>query len=404
MNQFYFHLIFRSYSAAEQDDLWHFLTDAGHVAKVLPTNVTVKNIMDTWTLQTGYPVLNVIRSYDDDSVEMKQEKFNLVSSGSKPNPEPMWWIPITYTHGGELIFNQTQAKHWLPKEKSISLTGLGVPPNQWMLVNLQETGYYRVNYDYRNWHLLIDHLMNEKKFKEIVPTNRAQLLDDAMSLANANYLKYEIALNVTRYLKHEVDYVPLAAGIKVLDFLDGMLYNTADYNLFKEYYLNRLNKIYQLVGFEDQPNSDLLKVYTRMDILRVVCHLGHQDCIDKSIAKFHEWFHEANPDLNNKISANIRGTVYCTAIKYGPQAYWDFAWERYKSTNVASEKEILLGSLACTREPWLLTRFMELALMTNSEIRKQDAVSVFRAVASNSVGDLLAFNFIRDNWDRIKNQ
>lgn len=108
--------------------------------------------------------------------------------------------------------------------------------------------------------------------------------------------------------------------------------------------------------------------------------------------------------MNNKISANIRSTVYCTAIKYGRQSYWEFAWERYHKTNVASEKEILLGSLACTREPWLLVRFMELALDTESGIRKQDAISVFRAVANNPIGDLLAFDFIRDNWDRIKNQ
>lgn len=371
---------------------------------MLPEDVTVKDIMDTWTLQTGYPVLNVIRNYDDNSVELQQEKFNLVANGANKKTESLWWIPITYTHGSELVFDKTQAKHWLPKEKSITLTNLNIPNNQWMVVNLQETGYYRVNYDYRNWHLVTDHLMNEKRYRDIAPTNRAQLLDDAMSLANAGYLKYEIALNVTRYLKHELDYVPLSAGIKVLDFLDGMLYNTADYNVFKEYYLNRLMKMYQLVGFDDQPNSDLLKVYTRMDVLRVVCHLGHQDCIDKSVLKFHDWFHEANPDNNNKISANIRGTVYCTAIKYGPQAYWDFAWERYKRTNVASEKEILLGALSCTREPWMLTRFMELALMPDSGIRKQDAISVFRAVANNPIGDLLAFDFIRDNWDRIKSQ
>lgn len=369
---------------------------------MLPKEVTVKDIMDTWTLQTGYPVLNVVRNYDDGSVELHQQKFNLLPSTSIPNPEPLWWIPITYTHGSELMFNETQAKHWLPKQKSITLTDMNVPSSEWMLINLQETGYYRVNYDYRNWHLITDHLMNKKKFEEIVPTNRAQLLDDAMSLANAGYLQYDIALNVTRYLKHEWDYVPLAAGIKVLDYLDGMLYNTADYNLFKEYYLNRLRTMYQLIGFEDQPNSDLLKVYTRMDILRVVCHLGHQDCIDRSVSKFHEWFHEANPDVNNKISANIRSTVYCTAIKYGRQSYWEFAWERYTRTTVASEKEILLVSLACTREMWLLTRFMELALMPDSPIRKQDAISVFRAVANNPIGDLLAFNFIRDNWDRIK--
>lgn len=360
--------------------------------------------MDTWTLQTGYPLLTVTRNYDDNTIVMEQQKFNIISSNSTSATQPLWWIPITYTHGGELAFNETRAKHWVRKEKTFTLPDANVPFNQWLIVNIQETGYYRVNYDYRNWRLITDHLMNESKFKTIAPTNRAQLLDDAMSLANAGYLQYEIALNVTRYLKHESEYVPLAAGIKALDFLDGMLYNTGDYEKFKTYYLNRLLGIYNQVGFEDLPNTDLLKIYIRNEVVRVVCHLGHEDCIRESVGKFNNWFHAGNPDIQNQISPNIRLTVYCTTIKHGSDEYWAFAWERYKSTTVASEKEILLWALACTREPWLLTKYMEMVLEPDSKIRKQDGLSVFRAVANNPIGEMLAFDFVRDNWDRINGQ
>ena len=34
-------------------------------------------------------------------------------------------------------------------------------------------------------------------------------------------------------------------------------------------------------------------------------------------------------------------------------------------------------------------------------IRKQDAYLVYRAVGSNEFGTLIAWNFMRDNWDRI---
>lgn len=360
--------------------------------------------MDTWTLQIGYPVLNVLRNYDENLVEFQQEKFNLKSSPNAKNSDTLWWVPITFTHGGEKKFNDTRAKYWLPKEKTIAVTDVKIPMDQWMIVNLQQTGYYRVNYDHHNWQLITQHLMNEKKFKDIAPTNRAQLLDDAMNLAKGGYLNYSIALNVTRYLKHEVEYVPLSAGISSLNFIDEMLYRTASYHLFKDYYLNRLKKLYQLVGFEDQPNSDQLKVYIRTAVLRTACHLGLQDCIDKSVQKFHEWFHEANADVNNKISPNIRNTVYCTAIKYGNLDYWEFAWERFQRTNVASEKEILLQSLGCSRDPSILIRYLEMAIDPKSGIRKQDAIYVFRAVSSNPIGERIVFDFMRENWDRIKNQ
>lgn len=40
--------------------------------KVLPLDLSVKEIMDTWTLQTGYPVITAIRSYDNHKVTVSQ--------------------------------------------------------------------------------------------------------------------------------------------------------------------------------------------------------------------------------------------------------------------------------------------------------------------------------------------
>ncbi|ROT77110.1 putative aminopeptidase N [Penaeus vannamei] len=44
-----------SYKNAVKNDLWKYLTLAAHEDSILPQDVTVKMIMDTWTLQMGYP-------------------------------------------------------------------------------------------------------------------------------------------------------------------------------------------------------------------------------------------------------------------------------------------------------------------------------------------------------------
>lgn len=60
------------YNNAEQDDLWNALTLQAHADNVLPKTLTVKTVMDSWTLQTGYPVINVIRDYGGKTVQITQ--------------------------------------------------------------------------------------------------------------------------------------------------------------------------------------------------------------------------------------------------------------------------------------------------------------------------------------------
>ena len=55
--------LYSKYQAAEQDDLWRYLTEQAHKDKTLPQDLTVKTIMDTWTLQMGFP--GKLSSQDD---------------------------------------------------------------------------------------------------------------------------------------------------------------------------------------------------------------------------------------------------------------------------------------------------------------------------------------------------
>ena len=48
-----------AYSNAVQDDLWNVLGEAGHDAGTLSPDISLAAVMDTWTLQKGYPVVTV---------------------------------------------------------------------------------------------------------------------------------------------------------------------------------------------------------------------------------------------------------------------------------------------------------------------------------------------------------
>merc|ERR1719367_1644264 len=89
-----------SYKAAEQDDLWRHLTSQGHADKTLPEDVTVKQIMDTWTLQMGFPVVTATRDYDGKSAKLTQERFLVSSTDESDTHCYKWWIPITFAPSG----------------------------------------------------------------------------------------------------------------------------------------------------------------------------------------------------------------------------------------------------------------------------------------------------------------
>jgi aminopeptidase N len=93
-------------------------------------------------------------------------------------------------------------------------------------------GFYRVNYDEKNWYLLIKYLESED-YEKIHAVNRAQLLDDALNLARAGILKYSTALELTRYLEKEVDYIPWYSALNAFSFLNIRLTGTEIYPLFK---------------------------------------------------------------------------------------------------------------------------------------------------------------------------
>jgi Aminopeptidase N len=69
----------RKYQSATQNDLWEALTSQAHADNVLDRNISVKEIMDTWTLQTGFPVIMVTRNYTTGDVYLKQVSSNFES-------------------------------------------------------------------------------------------------------------------------------------------------------------------------------------------------------------------------------------------------------------------------------------------------------------------------------------
>lgn len=175
-----------SFKNADSSDLWDYMTAHGHLKKTLPKDMDIAKIMNTWTSKPGFPVVNVKRRGAD--LIITQERYLLPSKNVSDNSK--FIIPITY-ETDELHKGDTIPTHWLmDNENELVINAFTSDNNSENVVylNIERQGYYRVNYDMVSW------LSLKKKFSTLPRITRAQLLDDALHLSQAEYLSYDIPL------------------------------------------------------------------------------------------------------------------------------------------------------------------------------------------------------------------
>jgi aminopeptidase N len=95
------------YANAVQDDLWNSLTASAHEEQSLSSAISVKDVMDTWTLQVGYPVIDVKRDYDTNSATITQTRYLSDRYSTRSDLDFCWWIPLTYTFGDNRNFTSS---------------------------------------------------------------------------------------------------------------------------------------------------------------------------------------------------------------------------------------------------------------------------------------------------------
>ncbi|XP_063230526.1 uncharacterized protein LOC134535382 [Bacillus rossius redtenbacheri] len=382
------------YGNVGPDDLYSALQNASN-----STEVSVKTVMDTWTTQMGYPLVTVTRDYSTGVVTVEQERFLLhTSTSSSDYHDYKWWIPLTYTSKTIANFANTTPAAWLPAENSQISIVSSASANDWLIFNLQETGYYRVNYDLANWRLITEQLSGDQ-WHAIPPVSRAQLLDDGLNLARAGLLDYEVALNLTTYLSRETDYVPWYSALTAFTFLDARLRGAApqDYQLFTNYVLNLTDGIYSSLGFAEGPADHHTAKLLRALVLGWACDLGLESCVTWARQQLALQMGNAS----YRILPDVIRVVYCTALRHGGVAEWDHVWRRFNESNSGTEQVLLLGVLGCTNDEATINRYLQLSISEDSGIRSQDAASAFTAVVNNPGGVDIAFNFLVNNYMNI---
>uniref|UniRef100_A0A8C4DWI7 Aminopeptidase n=1 Tax=Dicentrarchus labrax TaxID=13489 RepID=A0A8C4DWI7_DICLA len=366
-----------AYNNTVGNDLWHHLQMAVKANNVsLPRSVC--EIMNHWVLQMGFPVVTVNTA----TGKVSQKHFLLDPESEVAVESPYnykWVIPVRWRKSGEV-----QRDIWWLMEKEGMKSG-----DLWVLANINVTGYYRVNYDLGNWDSLLAQLHSGHQVIPVI--NRAQLVDDAFNLARAQLVPTTLALRTTSYLSAETEYMPWQSALDNLNYYYLMLDCTEVYQPMQVHFSKQTQVLTFLFFFHR---------YNQVNAIRMACSTGVTECQNLTNTWFEQWM---DSPQRNLIHPNLRSAVYCSAMAAGDKAEWDFGWEQFKNAAVASEASKLMSALACTTKTQLLERYLSYTL-NSTLIRKQDATSVITAVASNRVGQTLAWDFVRKEWEYMFTQ
>ncbi|POI32672.1 hypothetical protein CIB84_003576, partial [Bambusicola thoracicus] len=154
---------------------------------------SVKKIMDSWTCQSGFPVL----TFNITTGTISQEKIH----NKKHENSTDFYKYVSFVSLSELcalcfaLFCFSVFAEVFPEMQVLE------SEYDWILLNVNLSGYYRVQYDQLNLKRLAHLLENDPK--AIPAVSRFQLLDDVFALRKSGYIEIEAALELTKYLARE---------------------------------------------------------------------------------------------------------------------------------------------------------------------------------------------------------
>ena len=375
-------------SVADSDALFTSLQNA---TKEKWGGKELKEIMKEWVTKPGYPVLNVQKNKTG-VFDISQERFTLYGTDDNTT----WWIPLTYTDQSKRNFTFA-LQGWLkPEDKSAQIT-TNSSEKDWVIFNVDQIGYYRVNYDDDNWNLLSKYLKG-MDFKNISSLSRAQLLDDALNLARTGRLNFTTALSLTTYLTQEADYIPWTTAFRNLNFVNSMMQPSKNYKTFQLYVRYILKQLTKDVTYKPKKEDDHVTKILRTNAMKWACKAQEASCTKAAKEAFDLWIKDP---AKNRLDADLKNNILCAGLRTADEKTWNTTLKNlWDSTVDQDEKNGLLSIMGCSGTIKILKKFLMSSLETNSTIDFNIAVQA--VISDNPEGVDLVLEVITTELEKIK--
>nr|XP_020648892.1 leucyl-cystinyl aminopeptidase isoform X1 [Pogona vitticeps] len=372
------------YGSTCSDDLWDSMN------QITNGTVDIKKIMKTWTVQKGFPLVTVRR--EGKQIHLHQEKYvhNLESENQSIYSSYLWHIPLSYkTSNGSSFF---AFETYLLNQSSgvIDLPG----KTEWVKFNIEANGYYLVQYADDDWDSLI-HLL-ERDHTALSSRDRADLIHNIFNLAGMGKVRFAKAFQLLDYIVKENDTAPIVQALYQMS----RIFNLVEKRRMQDLASRVLRRTEKLLG-------DKIKQQTwtnsgtpseqelRSSLLSFACSYGLGDCSTTAVELFKKW---KDSNGTESLSADVMKIIFTAGAK--TNTGWDFLLSMYCSLVSEPEKFKILEALASSEDVRRLTWLMQTSL-EGIIIRSQDLPIVIKTASQSLAGHLLAWDFVKQNWDHL---
>ncbi|XP_059611776.1 aminopeptidase N-like [Phlebotomus argentipes] len=336
-----------AYSIAEPADLYRNLQSAVNLNGDLPSDLTVAEMMYPWEHLPGYPLVTIMRNYQNNEIVVNQRRFLYQREDNDPECS-CWHIPLSFATTYNPDMENTKPSTWLrrgTKELVLRTTENQTWSSEdWVLFNIQQTGFYRVNYDTQNWRLLANELHQGPPFK-IGTLNRAQLIDDSFSLAFSDIIEFPLFLDIIKYIREEEEFPVWTTAERHLIALNRRLEGPT-YELHFGRFLKYLTSdlFDKLDIFENVGGTESARItFLRPIIVDLACRAGSPKCLTATRILV-----MAEALTGHRLVPHEKSSVYyCHGLRNANWETYFYFWRRLHSIPDTQERHHLVNSLSC---------------------------------------------------------
>ena len=410
-----------AYGNAETQDLWKALEEV--------SGKPVGKLMKNWTSKPGHPLIRLQAT--GNRLQLTQSRFfSSPISRKETKDDTVWSIPFTSLRApkGRGNLPRKIASSRIPRNDKVSLMDqktitIPQPKNEeWIKLNAGEVSLVRVDYP----HQLLKRLEEVVKNGQLSAPDRLGLIRDSFSLAESGQSPTTLSLELAQSYVNEEDYTVWAELTGKLLQLDSLLALESFYPDFKKYGRNIYKGIVEKLGWEAKKGEKHTDSLLRGMVLNMLGGFGDQDTIQMAQELFDTHVRHSGERSDSRIRTkdsgqarlvsdeserarmmstgslhpDLKSVVYNLVAENGRKTEFETLIKMYKEDINPQEKDRIGRALGKFKSKTLLSKTLDFSI--SKHVRFQNSLQIIAAVWVNPTGRYLAWEFVKKNWQMLK--